>query len=73
MEETMEPKKLYRSMKNKMLGGVSGGLGEYFAIDPTIVRLGFIALALLGGPGIIIYIIMWLVVPPEPLDLPPAA
>jgi phage shock protein C len=72
MEETMEPKKLYRSMKNKMLGGVSAGLGEYFDIDPTIVRLGFIALALLGGPGIIIYIIMWLIVPPEPLDLPPA-
>jgi phage shock protein C len=72
LEETMEPKKLYRSMKNKMLGGVSAGLGEYFAIDPTIVRLGFVALALLGGPGIVIYVIMWLVVPPEPVDLPPA-
>lgn len=68
----MEPKKLYRSMKNKMLGGVAAGLGEYFAIDPTIVRLGFVALALLGGPGIVIYVIMWLVVPPEPVDLPPA-
>lgn len=67
----MEAKKLYRSMKNKMLGGVAAGLGEYFTIDPTLVRLGFVALALLGGPGIVIYIIMWLVVPPEPIDLPP--
>jgi phage shock protein C len=71
MEETMEAKKLYRSMKNKMLGGVAAGLGEYLTIDPTLVRLGFVALALLGGPGIVIYIIMWLVVPTEPVDLPP--
>jgi phage shock protein C len=64
----MESKKLYRSMRNKMLGGVSAGLGEYLNIDPTIVRLGFVALALMGGPGIVIYLIMWLVVPPEPFD-----
>jgi phage shock protein C len=68
----MEAKKLYRSIKNRMLGGVSAGLGEYLNIDPTLVRLGFVALALMGGPGIVIYIIMWLVVPQEPLDLPPS-
>jgi phage shock protein C len=68
----MEPKKLYRSVKNKMIGGVTAGLGEYLNIDPTLVRLGFVALALLGGPGFVIYIIMWLVVPQEPVDLPPA-
>ncbi|GAP21758.1 PspC domain-containing protein [Leptolinea tardivitalis] len=68
----MEAKKLYRSIKNKMLGGVAAGLGEYLNIDPTLVRLGFIALALLGGPGIVIYLIMWVVVPEEPVDLPPA-
>jgi phage shock protein C len=67
----MEPKKLYRSVKNKMLGGVATGLGEYLNIDSTLVRLGFVALALMGGPGIVIYIIMWLVVPQEPVDLPP--
>jgi phage shock protein C len=67
----MEPKKLYRSVKNKMIGGVGAGLGEYLNIDPTLVRLGFLALALMGGPGIVIYIIMWLVVPQEPVDLPP--
>lgn len=67
----MEAKKLYRSMSNKMLGGVAAGLGEYLNIDPTIVRLGFVALALMGGPGIVIYLIMWLVVPPEPFDTTP--
>jgi len=64
----MESKKLYRSVNNKMLGGVAAGLGEYLSIDPTIVRLGFVALALMGGPGLVVYLIMWLVVPPEPFD-----
>jgi phage shock protein C len=64
----MESKKLYRSLNNKMLGGVAAGLGEYLNIDPTIVRLGFVALALMGGPGLVVYLIMWLVVPPEPFD-----
>ncbi len=68
----MEPKKLYRNMKDKMLGGVAAGLGDYLNIDSTLVRLGFVALALMGGPGIVIYIIMWLVVPPEPGNEPPS-
>lgn len=67
----MEPRKLYRSIKNKMIGGVAGGLGEYLNIDPTLVRLGFIVLALMGGPGLVAYIIMWFIVPQEPVDLPP--
>ena len=46
MENNTPPKKLYRSAKDKMIGGVCGGLGEYFNIDSTIVRLAFI---LLGG------------------------
>lgn len=46
-----------------MISGVSGGIAEYFAIDPIIVRLGFVALALLGGSGIGIYLIAWLVMP----------
>jgi phage shock protein C len=56
-------RKLKRSNKDKMLGGVCGGLGEYLNIDPTIVRLIFIILALAGGPGILIYIILWLIMP----------
>lgn len=54
-----------------MIGGVAAGLGEYLNIDSTLVRLGFVALALMGGPGFVIYLIMWLVVPQEPVDLPP--
>jgi phage shock protein C len=50
-----------------MLGGVCGGLGDYFKIDPTIVRLIFVLLLLAGGPGLIIYLILWVVVPEEPL------
>jgi phage shock protein C len=67
-EETMEAKKLYRSVSNKMIGGVAAGLGEYFNIDPTLVRLGFIVLALMGGPGLVAYLIMWVVVPQEPIQ-----
>jgi phage shock protein PspC (stress-responsive transcriptional regulator) len=55
--------RLYRSTTNKMLGGVAGGLGEYFDIDPTIIRIGFILLALLNGIGILIYLVMWILIP----------
>lgn len=56
-------KKLYRSEKEKIIAGVAGGLGEYFDIDPVIVRIVFILLTLLHGAGIIIYIALALVVP----------
>jgi phage shock protein C len=59
----MEPKRLYRSEKDKMIGGVCGGLAQYFNIDPTVVRLIFVLFLLLGGPGLLVYIIMWIVVP----------
>ncbi len=56
-------KKLYRSQKERMIGGVCGGLAEYFDIDPTLVRLAFVILAIAGGPGILIYIVLLLLVP----------
>lgn len=59
-------KKLYRSRKDKMIGGVAGGLGEYFDIDPTLVRIIFVVSLFLGGTGILAYIILWIVVPEEP-------
>lgn len=60
-------KRLYRSQNNKVIAGVCGGLAEYFAIDPTIVRLIFAVLLLPGGlPGILPYVIFWLVVPKAP-------
>lgn len=58
-----EKKKLTRSTDDRMLAGVAGGLAEYFNIDPTLVRLLFVTFTLLGGPGLILYIIMWIVVP----------
>lgn len=57
-------KKLYRSSKNKMIGGVAAGFAEYFNIDPTFVRLVFVLLGL-SGVGIPFYLIAWLVMPEE--------
>lgn len=59
-------KKLYRSRKDKMIGGVAGGLAEYFDVDPTLVRIVFIITLFLGGSGVLAYIILWIVVPEEP-------
>jgi len=62
----METKRLYRSNRDVMLGGVAGGLAEYFNLDPTLVRLIFVLLALAGGPGIILYLILWIIMPRNP-------
>jgi len=59
-------KRLYRLPRNKMIGGVCTGLGEYFSIDPVLVRLVFIILAFQQGIGILAYIILWIVVPVHP-------
>ena len=56
------PKKLYRSRTNRILGGVCGGIGEYFNVDANIVRLLF----LISGAGIMIYAIAWILIPEEP-------
>ena len=63
-------KKLYRSFKDKMLGGVAGGLAEYFGIDVTLVRVLFVVTLFLGGTGVLAYIIMWIIVPEEPIKFP---
>jgi phage shock protein PspC (stress-responsive transcriptional regulator) len=60
-------RKLYRSRTDSMLAGVCGGLGEYSGIDPTVIRLAFVFLTLFGGHGLLLYLIMCVVVPPEPL------
>jgi phage shock protein C len=64
-------KRLYRSRSDRMIAGVCGGLGHYFGIDPTLVRLAFVILALAGMSGGLAYIILWLVVPEEPKEEPP--
>lgn len=61
-----EPKKLYRDAEQGKLGGVCAGLGDYLNADPTIIRLVFILLTLAGFSGVLIYLIMWLVVPVRP-------
>lgn len=59
----MDSKKLTRDTKNKMLGGVCSGIGSYFGVDPTIVRVVWVLLALGAGFGVIAYIICWLIIP----------
>lgn len=60
-------KQLYRSTDNKVLGGVCGGLGEYFDVDAIIFRIIFFILLLPGGfPGLIPYLFLWLLVPAQP-------
>ncbi len=62
-----EPKKLYRSRKDRMIAGVCGGLGEYFGVDPVLLRIVFVILTFFSGSGLILYLILALVVPNEPV------
>jgi len=59
------PSRFYRSRSEKMIAGVSGGLGEYFDVDPVLIRLLFVVTAFISGAGILAYIILWIVVPLE--------
>lgn len=66
MQEDRQPKRLYRSRTNYMIAGVCGGLADYFNMDPTWMRLIFVLLFILGGSAMLIYLIMWLIVPLAP-------
>jgi phage shock protein PspC (stress-responsive transcriptional regulator) len=59
-------KKLYRSKTDKKLAGVCGGIGKYFSIDPTLIRLGVVLFTLFGGCGLLAYIVAAFVIPEEP-------
>ncbi len=59
-------KRLYRSTKNQVFFGVCGGLGEYFGIDPTIVRLVWVLLAC-NGTGLLAYLIAAVIIPKDPM------
>ena len=59
-------KKLYRSRTNKILGGVCGGLAEYFNIDPVLVRILWVLFIFAFGTGILAYLIAWLIIPKKP-------
>jgi len=58
-------KRLCLSSKDKKIAGVCGGFAKYFDLDPTLVRIGYVALVLFGGTGILLYIICALVMPKE--------
>lgn len=57
--------RLYRSEKNRIIAGVCGGLGEFFGIDPSLVRLLFVLIIIFGGSGILLYIVLWIILPTE--------
>jgi phage shock protein PspC (stress-responsive transcriptional regulator) len=61
-----QPKRLYRSRSSRLLGGVCGGIAEYFGWDPTLVRLAFVASLLLPGPQLLLYLVAWIAIPYEP-------
>ncbi|MEK7263060.1 MAG: PspC domain-containing protein [Bacteroidota bacterium] len=65
-ESTSEPKRLYRSNRNKILAGICGGVAEYFNFDPTVVRFVWVFLTLLGGSGILLYLIAFFIMPSNP-------
>lgn len=60
-------KKLYLSRKERKIAGVCGGVGIYFNVDPTWIRIIFILFFFLGGSALLIYILLWLLVPIEPV------
>ncbi len=58
-------RRLTRSSDDKMIGGVAGGLGRHLDVDPALVRLTFVILALFGGSGILLYALAWIIIPTD--------
>lgn len=67
MQDNLAFHRLYRSRENRRLAGVAGGLGQYLAVDPTLVRLAFVFLTVASGLGLLVYLILWLIMPTRPL------
>ena len=65
----MNGKKLYRSDENKMLAGVCGGIAEYFGVGPTLIRLAWVVFSLLGGSGLLAYILAAIIIPRDDSNL----
>ncbi len=61
-------KRIYRSRKERMIGGVAGGIAEYFDVDPVVVRFAFIALTLFNGIGVVLYIVGMIIIPEQVLN-----
>ena len=56
-------KRLYKSRNDRMIAGVCGGIGEYFDIDPTLIRILWVTLLFMAGGGLVAYLIAWIVIP----------
>lgn len=67
----MKENRLYRIVNGKVIGGVAGGIAEFFNMDPTIIRILFILLTIMGGGGLLVYIVLWIVVPEKYNVIPP--
>jgi phage shock protein C len=66
MENQSTPeKKLRRSSGQRMIAGVCGGLAEYFNVDPILIRLVFVVLAFMGAGGVLLYIVLWIIMPED--------
>jgi len=63
-KDQTKSKKLYRDMDNHVISGVCGGLGAYFDIDPVLLRVLFVLALIFTGVGLLVYIILWIVMPP---------
>jgi phage shock protein C len=63
--KVMEPKRLFRSRKDRILGGVCGGLGNYLNVDPVLVRVVWAILFFAAGVGFLAYILAWIIIPEE--------
>ena len=61
-------KKLYKSNSDQKLDGVCAGIGEYFDVDPTVIRLAWVLFSLLGGSGVLAYIVCAIVIPRKPTE-----
>ncbi len=59
-------KRLYKSKTDRMIAGVCGGIGEYFDIDPTLIRIFWVTLLFMAGGGLVAYLIAWIVIPNDP-------
>ena len=65
----MEGKKLYKSSTDKKIAGVCGGIAEYFGVDPTLIRLAWVVFSLLGGSGLLAYILAAIIIPRDDSNL----
>ncbi len=68
--QEQEPRRLYRSQRDKMIAGVCGGIAEYFNVDPVWIRLATVLIVFVNGIGLLLYILAWILIPKNPYQKP---